>query len=286
MAPAGATVQESAMIPERTSGTLREIDILIKHSIAGIALHIAVECRDRARKGDVEWIDALIGKYRDLGIDKVIAVSREGFTSAALKKAQANNIETRTLEKALRTNWPNQFYRLVLANFIRYTRISEVSIETDSFTINGVVRDDPSGKIPVFNSTGEVCGQLSDFIDDCYNKIIEQHLTELINEHGLEIGKLVQERDTLFLFGMKILINNLFMRQSEDLQVLHPIHSFVIQTESKFEFQHMPLNDYIYQDVQVSTGQTELLGLDAKIEVIAIQQEGKEDIHVSFKPAS
>ncbi len=51
MVPVGATVAQSALVGERTSGTEREVDILIEHEVAGIKLRIAVECRSGSRSG-------------------------------------------------------------------------------------------------------------------------------------------------------------------------------------------------------------------------------------------
>ena len=69
---------------------------------------IAVECRDRARPADIEWIDALIGKYDDMPVNRVVAVSRMGFTSGAKKKASENGIIYWTLEEAhQQDHWVN-----------------------------------------------------------------------------------------------------------------------------------------------------------------------------------
>lgn len=92
-ASAGATVSESAMVQERGSGTMREIDILIQSSINGIGISIAVECRDHVRTQSVEWIDNLIGKYDNLDIDRVVAISSTRFSRSAIKKAKDHRIE-------------------------------------------------------------------------------------------------------------------------------------------------------------------------------------------------
>lgn len=106
-----AKVTESAMVCE-PDGTPREIDILIEGRVADVDIRVAVECRDRSRKSDVEWIDGLIGKFQNLKIEKVIAVSRSGFSSTATTKASAANIELRTLEQCLDSEWPNEFLKL------------------------------------------------------------------------------------------------------------------------------------------------------------------------------
>lgn len=80
-------VVESAILKERGNGAEREVDILLQKDIFGTPIRIAVECRGRTNKDDIQWIDGLIGKYRDLPIDKVIAVSKSGFSKSATEKA-------------------------------------------------------------------------------------------------------------------------------------------------------------------------------------------------------
>jgi hypothetical protein len=36
---------------------------------------MAVECRDYTRQQNIQWVDQLIGKYKDLKVNKIIAVS-------------------------------------------------------------------------------------------------------------------------------------------------------------------------------------------------------------------
>ncbi len=94
LAQEGVVVRESAELPERTSGALREIDVLVKGRLGEHEVSVAVECRDHASPQDVTWIDELAGKYRDLSVHAVIAVSSSGFTKAASEKAASLNIRT------------------------------------------------------------------------------------------------------------------------------------------------------------------------------------------------
>jgi hypothetical protein len=103
--PIGGKVTESAELAEDGSLIKREIDILIEHKVAGIELKIAVECRDRTRDQTVEWIDALIGKYSRLTVNKIVAVSSSGFSGEAERKAAAHNIDTITADEAARVDW-------------------------------------------------------------------------------------------------------------------------------------------------------------------------------------
>jgi hypothetical protein len=103
------------MLEERCSGVKREIDVLIELRSADTDIRIGVECRDQKRVVNVEWIDSLVGKYKDLPIHRIVAVSRSGFTKAAERKAAENQIELRTLRHALSIDWPHELLEPFLA---------------------------------------------------------------------------------------------------------------------------------------------------------------------------
>jgi hypothetical protein len=96
IAPAGGRVTESAFLRENGTGTEREVDVLIEHSIAGHDIKIAVECRDHARDQNMGWIDSLIGKSFRLKVNQIVAVSSSPFSDSAKTKAAEHNIEAIT----------------------------------------------------------------------------------------------------------------------------------------------------------------------------------------------
>ena len=96
-----ARVVESSELAEYPKSSPRELDILVEDTVSGHPIRIAVECRDYKRKQDKTWIDTLVGKYRDLQIDKVVAVSSSGFTKGAIEKAAAVGISALTLRAAI-----------------------------------------------------------------------------------------------------------------------------------------------------------------------------------------
>lgn len=103
--PEAAKVTESAMVFDKEAKVLREVDILVEYRYAHHDFKLVIECRDRSRKDSVQWVDELIGKSRSLGVDKIVAVSKEGFTQAAQEKAGAYGIETLTVEEAIEKDW-------------------------------------------------------------------------------------------------------------------------------------------------------------------------------------
>jgi Restriction endonuclease len=131
--PAGGTVTESAMLPETGTGTLREVDILIEHSIAGHKVRIAVECRARSRMETVEWIDSLIGKYSRINVNHVVAIAQTRFAPAAKEKARQHNIELITVNEALTADWQ--------ASIERWRGM------THSFTLMRITALDASGTV-------------------------------------------------------------------------------------------------------------------------------------------
>ena len=106
----GATVTESGLLRER-DGTEREIDILIEWKFAGTNLQMAVECRDYTRQQNIQWVDQLIGKYKDLKINKIIAVSSSKFYLPAKRKAGEHGIEVITVNEALTKDWRAEIER-------------------------------------------------------------------------------------------------------------------------------------------------------------------------------
>lgn len=101
-------VTESALVDEIGTGAKREIDILLEGAIAGVEVKIAIECRDRKRIETIEWIDSLIGKFARLRMNKVVAVSSQGFSQEAKKKANDNNIELITASDAQKVDWAKE----------------------------------------------------------------------------------------------------------------------------------------------------------------------------------
>lgn len=96
-APRGALVTSPDRIRDATSGQMREVDATIRFKIGTAPVLILIECRKRRRAEDVRWIEELATKRDSLLADKVIAVSASAFSKPALRAAQHQRIELRTL---------------------------------------------------------------------------------------------------------------------------------------------------------------------------------------------
>lgn len=85
----GAHVEwnEKILDPDN-SKRLRQIDVVVRKD----GFLSLIECRIHKNKQNVKWIEELIGRRISLNADAVIAVSSNGFTAGATKKAAKHGI--------------------------------------------------------------------------------------------------------------------------------------------------------------------------------------------------
>lgn len=136
----GSVVYESYEMIDR-NGIKREIDILVVGKISGYEIKIALECREYSRTQNVTWIDQIIGKYKDLDINKVIAISNTDFSESAIQKAEQNRIELQTLKQAESIEWNNIFNKHIV-RFIDSTIVLKAAEIITEPNINNYVKSE------------------------------------------------------------------------------------------------------------------------------------------------
>src|SRR5882757_148954 len=116
-----ASIEESAMLTNSATGNRREVDVVLRSTTAGHEVIIGIEAAARGRDPiDVEWVERMSGKHKNLPTDKVVLVSESGFTTQAEDLARAEGmipISPETLEggdpafgiiNAVRALWPRR----------------------------------------------------------------------------------------------------------------------------------------------------------------------------------
>lgn len=93
LSPAG-TVLHNVKVPGRSSGTDRQIDVLIRDQIGQFPIQIAIECKDHVTAADVNVIGEFHSLLQDTRIPKGVLVCPAGFTKPALQLAASYGIET------------------------------------------------------------------------------------------------------------------------------------------------------------------------------------------------
>lgn len=134
-----AHTEESALLTDAVTGESREVDVLIKASIADYETRLAIECIDWKRKADVTWVEKMFQKHQNLPTDKLILVSRSGFSSAATRKAQFLNITTLTLEAAIEQDWLWNVQAVVISDI--QLRVMKYELQLSDILEDAIIED-------------------------------------------------------------------------------------------------------------------------------------------------
>lgn len=100
-----ARVTESALLIDKITGEQREVDVHIESRAAGYEVRISLEVVSQRRRADTPWIERMHSKHASLPTNKLVLVSRSGFTKAASTKAKFYGIETLSVEEAIACDW-------------------------------------------------------------------------------------------------------------------------------------------------------------------------------------
>lgn len=98
-------VESPKRLPDKTTGKLREHDIVLTVNTGHHKISVAVECRDRNRPVGVPQIEAFAKKCSETLVDKGVIVSPCGFTSTALSKSKALGIRCLSLDQVDALPW-------------------------------------------------------------------------------------------------------------------------------------------------------------------------------------
>lgn len=79
------TVTESKMLRDAHLDIDREVDIVVEGEFDGEHVVTSIEIIEQARRGDVTWVEQQIAKHRYLPTNRLVLISRSGFTESALR---------------------------------------------------------------------------------------------------------------------------------------------------------------------------------------------------------
>lgn len=273
LVPVGVIVEESVLLADSTDGNAgdREIDVLLTQEIAGIKVRIAVECRDRRRKADVQWIDELIGKFLRTGVSKIVAVSSSGFTKSALAKAAEHNIETKTLTEAIEADWPSQFLRLGFARFQAVPSVRRYHLEFDPPITEPV---DPEW-ITIGKDGQE--SPLEEFLARLFGETCEKALSTFLQT---DLPSKFVSLETMkggipFEYGVECFVS---VRTGSDQ--VHRVKNVGFEAVSTATIDHLPVDRSVFETACVTSG----IDDQADVTITAIQVDGKPQGRVIVTP--
>jgi hypothetical protein len=85
-----AEVEESAMLENRATGELREVDVVIRSTVAGQEMVLGVGAT--VKKGASPWVEQMIGKHEELPTNRLVLVSERGFSAPARRYAAKKGV--------------------------------------------------------------------------------------------------------------------------------------------------------------------------------------------------
>jgi hypothetical protein len=100
-----ATVTESKFLHDNAANVEREVNIVIEAQVDEYSIIISIECHGRGRVANAKWVEQMAVKHETLPIDKLILISKSGFSDIALRKAKAQGIQAMTLTQAIQADW-------------------------------------------------------------------------------------------------------------------------------------------------------------------------------------
>ncbi len=103
--PFGAKVEESRLLIDKTTGERREVDVVVEFRSGPHPFLLCLECRSGRRPATVEWVDTMHAKHRALNTNKLVLVSKSGFSHKALTKAQSYGHDAMSVRDAASVDW-------------------------------------------------------------------------------------------------------------------------------------------------------------------------------------
>lgn len=92
-------VRSPEYIPNRHTGDRVEVDVTLRGKIGSTDILVAIECRDRSGRQDINWIRELATKKDDIGASAIVAVSSNGFSKDASAEAAVRGVIIKTLSR-------------------------------------------------------------------------------------------------------------------------------------------------------------------------------------------
>lgn len=99
------TIESPKRLVDKTTGRLREFDVLLTIKQQHHEVLIGFECRDRSRPITVNQVEGFWKKCQDTGIAQGIMVSSNGFCATATMKAEHLGIRCLNVEEVSSFNW-------------------------------------------------------------------------------------------------------------------------------------------------------------------------------------
>jgi hypothetical protein len=268
-----AIVTESKELVDLLSQTGREVDICIETVISTHPIIICVECQDRSRKSGIGWIEEMKAKHERLSTNKLVLVSRKGFTPEARTISAKYGIELLQFDELTESSIQGVF------GHIDEVWLKQSRIETSKIIVHVLAKDkfpedtvDASHGHVIYHNDGRQFGELRTFLDFFFKpgEILNNILVRAEDHHE---ALLLTCEDPKFADGTRpcmLKLDESHLREIDWIKVVARI-SFVSST---FRLSHAT-----FGDTRVSWGNGNVQG-EAAVLVASEDSKGEKRIAV------
>lgn len=270
LAPLGATVHESHLLEDATTGEDREVDVVIEIEAGIHPVVIGIEVTDQKRPASSTWIEGIAQKHADLPINKTIAVSRSGFYRPAIQKARGLKIEVLTVEEATELDWQAKIDSMPfvhIESFLMPFLTEATLLFADAASPHEFEGIELSNLI-LYRPTGESRGTLKSILD---RFLARRDVLETLSQKAFDDGVTIVEGEFRTQEGSYVLAG---------AEAKHLVTRIAFKAKCKKEIDVAELQKGRYGDVAVALASGESFGQPVRL---AFSQKPGEDPLVSMR---
>jgi len=180
------TVHSPMRLPDRTTGKLREHDVVLELKEGHHSVLIAIECRDRSRPIGVPQVEGFGAKCQDTGINQGVIVSTTGFYNTARTKADHIGIRCLDIEEVESFDWLlapgiHSITRQLLSNDWTFYPVEDGVVERKEFE----VIDLEGNVLTMATFTANAQKQLTQLLTDVPDPVEEDEIRVKFQGDGL-----------------------------------------------------------------------------------------------------
>lgn len=254
----GSTVTESAMLEDLSTGTNREVDVVVSGEVGGHAVTVSIECRDRNRGPDVTWVDEMQTKHSRLSTNVLVLVSHTDFTPEAVRAARLYGIRCLVLNDVDPTA-PDRLFPNVRSLWGKAWEISieRVEVSVGAFDDLPPERFRASPDTRLFLDDGAEFGFAAQLADALLRSPLV--IDKMFNEAGPEHAFLELAWDSPLAQEHRICVQKL------QPLVLRAIERFRVVASCRVTVDEFPLRHGVLAGVRVAWGTGTILGKPAMV---------------------
>jgi hypothetical protein len=274
-------VTESALIIDKSTGKGREVDVLIEGRVNKHEISIAVECRDYKGRQDVEWIDDLVGKYKNLPVDQIVAVSSSGFTKEAIKRGSFEGIKLLSFVDALSADWA----KIINGRFevsVVHPRFIPQGIRVVASTKGGMPkRTGPVAEMAV-SKRGKIIGSVISLLAQGLPEVMPKLREQL---YSATSPKLPPRTPIVIPFETVLTIHDAFLIDAEGDEF--PLKEIIVECNLIYDVNHSPADVFNYDNQAVIHAIMELGGKNIAVTTVQSSPDEKpKQVHIIVDEAN